>query len=49
MGRELWIGHPIKAHDEISPAASAKAQEFRRGFDPEILQFDSRVRLGVNY
>ncbi len=39
-------GHPIDhAHDQLCPGMLEKAREFRDGFQPEILFFDSQVSL----
>lgn len=40
-----YNGHPIDhAHEELCPGMLDKAREFRDGFRPEILTFDSQVR-----
>lgn len=38
-----WGNHPIKSHPDLCPGVLEKTREFRDNFDPEILQFDSRV------
>ncbi len=43
---EPYGAHPIDhAHNELCPGMLDKAREFRDAFQPEILAFDSHVRL----
>ncbi|RSL58342.1 hypothetical protein CEP53_006170 [Fusarium sp. AF-6] len=39
-------GHPINdSHQELCPGVLEKIREFRKDFDPQILEFDSRLLL----
>jgi len=38
-------GHPIRNHTQLCPGILDKTREFRDKFRPQILQFDSRVRV----
>lgn len=43
-------GHPINnSHRELCPGVLEKAREFREEFDPQILEFDSRVSQSTPY
>lgn len=43
-------GHPInKCHQELCPGVLVKTRQFREDFDPQILEFDSRVRKFAPY
>lgn len=42
--RQPYDGHPIDhAHEELCPGMLDKAREFRDGFQPEVLTFNSQV------
>lgn len=41
-----YDGHPMEhAHEELCPGMLDKAREFRDDFRPEVLKFDSKVRI----
>jgi hypothetical protein len=45
-----YDGHPMEhAHEELCPGMLEKAREFRDGFQPEILTFNSEVRRSEHF